>query len=135
MRWFCRVKVISLLLTVVSGLYLLRRSLWFYFNDTTTSEIYTYLHTLSLHDALPICLCTSKYEQGEAIRIPVAHHDGNYYADDDTLAALEDRGQIAFRYRDEDGAVTPQATPNGSLRNLPAIYNEDKTVPGLMPHP
>src|SRR3546814_584716 len=73
--------------------------------------------------------------QGEAIRIPVAHHDGNYYADDDTLAALEDRGQIAFRYCDEDGAVTPQANPNGSLRNIAGIYNEAKTVLGLMPHP
>ncbi|HEY9538874.1 MAG TPA: phosphoribosylformylglycinamidine synthase subunit PurQ [Kiloniellaceae bacterium] len=80
-------------------------------------------------------LFTSKYEQGEAIRIPVAHHDGNYYADDDTLAALEDRGQIAFRYCDEDGAVTPQANPNGSLRNIAGIYNEAKTVLGLMPHP
>src|SRR3546814_896557 len=79
-------------------------------------------------------LFTSKYEQGEAIRIPVAHHDGNYYADDDTLAALEDRGQIAFRYCDEDGAVTPQANPNGSLRNIAGIYNEAKTVLGLLPH-
>src|SRR3546814_16794733 len=73
-------------------------------------------------------LFTSKYEQGEAIRIPVAHHDGNYYADDDTLAALEDRGQIAFRYCDEDGAVTPQANPNGSMRNSAGIYNQAKTV-------
>src|SRR3546814_761749 len=80
-------------------------------------------------------LFTSKYEPGEAIRMPVAHHDGNYYADDDTLAALEDRGQIAFRYCDEDGAVTPQANPNGSLRNIAGIYNEAKTVLGLMPHP
>src|SRR3546814_20905547 len=60
-------------------------------------------------------LFTSKYEQGEAIRIPVAHHDGNYYADDDTLAALEDRGQIAFRYCDAAGEVTPQAKPNGQI--------------------
>src|SRR3546814_11770811 len=48
---------------------------------------------------------------------------------------MEDRGQIAFRYCDEDGAVTPQANPNGSLRNIAGIYNEAKTVLGLMPHP
>ena len=80
-------------------------------------------------------LFTSKYEQGQAIRIPVAHHDGNYYADDDTLSAMEDRGQIAFRYCDADGGITPQANPNGSLRNIAGVYNETKTVLGLMPHP
>ncbi|GAB4374577.1 MAG: phosphoribosylformylglycinamidine synthase subunit PurQ [Kiloniellaceae bacterium] len=80
-------------------------------------------------------LFTAKYEQGQAIRIPVAHHDGNYYADDDTLAALEDRGQIAFRYCAADGAVTPEANPNGSRHNIAGVYNETKTVLGLMPHP
>jgi len=80
-------------------------------------------------------LFTAKYEQGQAIRIPVAHHDGNYYADDDTLQAMEDRGQIAFRYCDADGAVTPEANPNGSQRNIAGVYNETKTVLGLMPHP
>jgi len=80
-------------------------------------------------------LFTAKYEQGQAIRIPVAHHDGNYYADDDTLSAMEDRGQIAFRYCDADGGITPQANPNGSLRNIAGVYNETKTVLGLMPHP
>jgi len=78
---------------------------------------------------------TAKYEQGQAISIPVAHHDGNYYADDATLAALEDRGQIAFRYCDAEGNVTPQANPNGSQRNIAGVYNEAKTVLGLMPHP
>ena len=80
-------------------------------------------------------LFTAKYEQGQAIRIPVAHHDGNYYADDDTLSAMEDRGQIAFRYCDPAGAITPEANPNGSLRNIAGVYNEAKTVLGLMPHP
>jgi phosphoribosylformylglycinamidine synthase subunit PurQ / glutaminase len=78
---------------------------------------------------------TSRYEQGEAIRIPVAHHDGNYYVDDDTLERLEERGQIAFRYCAPDGAVTPEANPNGSRRNIAGVYNETKTVLGLMPHP
>jgi phosphoribosylformylglycinamidine synthase len=80
-------------------------------------------------------LFTAKYEQGQAIRIPVAHHDGNYYADDDTLNAMEDRGQIAFRYCDAEGDVNDAANPNGSQRNIAGIYNESKTVLGLMPHP
>jgi phosphoribosylformylglycinamidine synthase len=80
-------------------------------------------------------LFTAKYEQGQAIRIPVAHHDGNYYADDDTLDAMEDRGQIAFRYCDAEGDVNDAANPNGSQRNIAGIYNESKTVLGLMPHP
>jgi len=80
-------------------------------------------------------LFTVKYEQGQAIRIPVAHHDGNYYADDDTLNAMEDRGQIAFRYCDAGGDVNDAANPNGSQRNIAGIYNETKTVLGLMPHP
>ena len=80
-------------------------------------------------------LFTAKYEQGQAIRIPVAHHDGNYFADDDTLSAMEDRGQIAFRYCTAKGEITAQANPNGSQRNIAGVYNETKTVLGLMPHP
>ncbi|MEO3429201.1 phosphoribosylformylglycinamidine synthase subunit PurQ [Pelagibius sp. CAU 1746] len=80
-------------------------------------------------------LFTAKYEQGQAIRVPVAHHDGNYYADDDTLSAMEDRGQIAFRYCDTEGNLSEAANPNGSQRNIAGIYNETKTVLGLMPHP
>jgi phosphoribosylformylglycinamidine synthase len=80
-------------------------------------------------------LFTAKYEQGQAIRIPVAHHDGNYYADEATLDALEERGQIAFRYCDIEGEVSDEANPNGSQRNIAGIYNGTKTVLGLMPHP
>ncbi len=80
-------------------------------------------------------LFTAKYEQDQAIRIPIAHHDGNYYADDDTLSALEDRGQVAFRYCEPDGSITEAANPNGSQRNIAGVYNETKTVLGLMPHP
>lgn len=80
-------------------------------------------------------LFTAKYEQDQAIRIPIAHHDGNYFADDDTLTAMEDRGQIAFRYCDAEGKVTPESNPNGSQRNIAGVYNETKTVLGLMPHP
>ena len=80
-------------------------------------------------------LFTAGYERDQAIRIPVAHHDGNYFADDDTLQALEDHGQIAFRYCDPDGRISAEANPNGSQRNIAGVYNEAKTVLGLMPHP
>lgn len=80
-------------------------------------------------------LFTARYESGQSLRIPIAHHDGNYYADEDTLADLEDHGQIAFRYCDETGEPTPAANPNGSIRNIAGIYNKTKTVLGLMPHP
>jgi phosphoribosylformylglycinamidine synthase len=80
-------------------------------------------------------LFTARYEAGRTIRIPVAHHDGNYYADDETLERLESRGQIAFRYCDATGAVTSEANPNGSLANIAGVFNETKTVLGLMPHP
>ena len=80
-------------------------------------------------------LFTSRYEAGQVIRIPVAHGDGNYFADGDTLARLLDRDQIAFRYCDEFGEPTEEANPNGSLRNIAGVYNETKTILGLMPHP
>ena len=78
---------------------------------------------------------TNKYEAGQALRIPIAHHDGNYFADDDSLARLEDRGQVAFRYCDADGTLGAAANPNGSARNIAGIFNETKTVLGMMPHP
>ncbi len=80
-------------------------------------------------------LFTARYETGQALRIPVAHHDGNYYADAGTLERLEERGQIAFRYCAPDGTVTAEANPNGSLDNIAGVTNEAKTVLGLMPHP
>lgn len=75
------------------------------------------------------------YASGQVIRVPVAHHDGNYFADDDTLDAMEQDGRIAFRYCEPDGDITPAANPNGAIRNIAGIYNRTKTVLGLMPHP
>ena len=80
-------------------------------------------------------LFTAAYEAGQVLRIPVAHHDGNYEADEDTFKRLEDREQIAFRYCDRDGAFSEAANPNGSMANVAGVYNEAKTVLGLMPHP
>ncbi len=80
-------------------------------------------------------LFAARYETGQVLRIPVAHHDGNYEADEDTFKRLEDREQIAFRYCDRDGALSEAANPNGSMANIAGVYNESKTVLGLMPHP
>ena len=78
---------------------------------------------------------TDKYARGQVIRVPVAHHDGNYFADDETLDRLESGGQIAFRYCNDNGEPTDTANPNGSARNIAGIFNESRTVMGMMPHP
>jgi len=80
-------------------------------------------------------LFTSQYEQGQVLSIPVAHHDGNYFADDRTLDELEANGQVAFRYCSPDGELTDEHNPNGSARNIAGIFNRTKNVLGLMPHP
>jgi phosphoribosylformylglycinamidine synthase len=84
-------------------------------------------------------LFTNRYQAGQVIRVPVAHAEGNYFADDDTLKRLEDRGQVAFRYCAPDGTVDgplgKAGNPNGSIRNIAGVFNETKTVMGLMPHP
>src|SRR5215470_7685877 len=80
-------------------------------------------------------LFTSGYAAGQTLSIPVAHHDGNFFADEDTLDRLEDRGQVAFRYCDAAGEILPEANPNGSARNIAGVFNESKNVLGLMPHP
>jgi phosphoribosylformylglycinamidine synthase I len=69
---------------------------------------------------------TRKYDKGQEIHIPIAHGEGNYYADDDTLDRLEGEGRVVFRYRDN---------PNGSARDIAGILNEKRNVLGLMPHP
>ncbi|HYM31397.1 MAG TPA: phosphoribosylformylglycinamidine synthase subunit PurQ [Candidatus Cybelea sp.] len=78
---------------------------------------------------------TARYETGQVIRIPVGHGEGNYYADDETLKRLEGDGRVAFRYCEPDGALTDNANPNGSRRNIAGIFNKERTVLGMMPHP
>jgi len=80
-------------------------------------------------------LFTSRYETGATLRFPVAHHDGNYFADDETLDRLEDEGRVAFRYSALNGETNGRINPNGSARDIAGIFNETKTVLGLMPHP
>jgi phosphoribosylformylglycinamidine synthase len=78
---------------------------------------------------------TCAYSKGQVITVPIAHHDGNYFADDETLAELEAMGQIAFRYVDAAGNATASANPNGSQNNIAGIMNKNKNVLGMMPHP
>jgi len=80
-------------------------------------------------------LFTSGYAAGQTLSIPVAHHEGNYFADPATLDRLEERGRIAFRYCDVEGELKPEANPNGSARHIAGIFNDSKNVLGLMPHP
>jgi phosphoribosylformylglycinamidine synthase subunit PurQ / glutaminase len=71
---------------------------------------------------------TSGYSNGQIIRCPVAHHDGNYFADPETLARIEGEGRVAFRYAEG-------TNPNGSMNDIAGVFNEAKNVLGLMPHP
>ena len=78
---------------------------------------------------------TVGYEAGQVVRMPVAHHEGNYCADEETLARLEGEGLVAFRYVADDGAADEAANPNGSAADIAGILNPERTVLGLMPHP
>lgn len=78
---------------------------------------------------------TSAYSKGQVINIPIAHHDGSYYADEDTLKQLNDNNQVMFRYCDEAGMIRPDANPNGSVQNIAGICNAKGNVLGMMPHP
>jgi phosphoribosylformylglycinamidine synthase len=83
----------------------------------------------------PGTLFTSHYRQDELIRIPVAHGDGNYFADQSTLDELEGEGRVVFRYVDKAGNATPAANPNGAQRNIAGICDKNRRVLGMMPHP
>lgn len=78
---------------------------------------------------------TAHYAQGQVFRAPMAHGDGNYTADAQTLEALEGAGRVAFRYVDATGQVSEQANPNGSANAIAGIFSANFRVLGLMPHP
>jgi phosphoribosylformylglycinamidine synthase subunit PurQ / glutaminase len=79
--------------------------------------------------------CTRMLKRGQKLRLPVAHGEGSYIADEKTLNDLESQDQIVFRYADSSGASTPAANPNGSLRNIAGVCNRERNVVGMMPHP
>ncbi|MFS8637029.1 MAG: phosphoribosylformylglycinamidine synthase subunit PurQ [Gemmatimonadota bacterium] len=78
---------------------------------------------------------TTRYREGQRLRIPIAHGEGSYIADEATLDRLEAERRVVFRYVDAKGATTDAANPNGSARNIAGIVNEGGNVLGMMPHP
>ena len=83
-------------------------------------------------------ICKNVYitnDSGKVFKIPIAHGEGRYYADEKTLDKLETNGQVIFRYCDENGIITSDANPNGAIRNIAGICNETRNVFGMMPHP
>ncbi|HIE16129.1 MAG TPA: phosphoribosylformylglycinamidine synthase I, partial [Bacteroidales bacterium] len=78
---------------------------------------------------------TSEIPRGIYLKIPIAHAEGRYYADDETIRKLRLNNQIIFKYATESGEISKQANPNGSVENIAGICNEKKNVFGMMPHP
>jgi phosphoribosylformylglycinamidine synthase len=78
---------------------------------------------------------TRRYAPGQIIKVCIAHGEGNYVADDETVARLEGEGRVAFRYCDAAGRFGAGANPNGSMHDIAGIYSEKLNVLGLMPHP
>jgi phosphoribosylformylglycinamidine synthase len=84
---------------------------------------------------LPQHLLTAQLDQQQALRIPIAHGEGKFFADADVIKRLNDNEQVIFRYCDEAGNITNDANPNGSLENIAGVCNAGRNVFGLMPHP
>ncbi len=80
-------------------------------------------------------LITSQLDPAKALKIPIAHGEGRYYADENTLKQMTDNGQILFRYCDKNGNVVAEANPNGATENIAGVCNAKKNVFGMMPHP
>ncbi len=80
------------------------------------------------------CLLTANVPD-KALKIPIAHGEGRYYAAPEVLAEMEKNGQILFRYCNENGSITPEANPNGATDNIAGVCNAGKNVFGMMPHP
>jgi phosphoribosylformylglycinamidine synthase len=78
---------------------------------------------------------TSACRQGQILRIPIAHGEGNYYAEPDVIERMEKNRQVIFRYVDASGSVTAEANPNGSVNNIAGLCSESRNVVALMPHP
>jgi phosphoribosylformylglycinamidine synthase len=92
-------------------------------------------HDVHLRVESPDTPFTRAYAEGDVLRMPLSHGEGNYVADPATLDALEAGDRVVFRYVDADGRATPEANPNGSARNIAGICNERRNVVGVMPHP
>jgi len=78
---------------------------------------------------------TKDLTQGKAYKIPIAHGEGRYFADDDTIQSLFDKDQVLFQYCNQDGIINDEVNPNGSAQNIAGVTNAAKNVMGMMPHP
>ncbi len=78
---------------------------------------------------------SSDYKKNQVLKINIAHNEGNYFTNSDHLKELKDNNLIAFQYCDENGNVNEQFNPNGALENIAGIYNSNKNILGMMPHP
>jgi phosphoribosylformylglycinamidine synthase len=102
------------------------------YRNTSLQFCCRFTHLVTESRATPF---TGLVEPGRVLKIPVAHGEGNYYVDRETLSAMQEHGQIVFRYSTPEGEITPEANPNGSLENIAGVCNRGKNVLGLMPHP
>lgn len=80
-------------------------------------------------------LVTSAYKKNDVIKIPIAHGEGRYFADEKTVQTLLDNDQVLFKYCDESGNINAESNPNGSLLNIAGVTNANRNVFGMMPHP
>ena len=78
---------------------------------------------------------SNKYNKNQVLKINIAHNEGNYFTDSKHLQDLKENNLIAFKYCDEKGSINDQSNPNGSLENIAGIYNSNKNILGMMPHP
>ena len=77
----------------------------------------------------------NKYKTEQIIKLNIAHNEGNYFTNSEHIKELEDKNLIAFKYCDEKGKINEDSNPNGSLKNIAGIFNENKNILGMMPHP
>lgn len=80
-------------------------------------------------------LVSNQIKKGAALKIPIAHGEGRFYADEATLAEINGNDQVLFRYCDADGNTTAESNPNGALENIAGVTNKNRNVFGMMPHP
>ena len=78
---------------------------------------------------------TNKYKNNQTLKMNIAHNEGNFFTDKNNLKELKDENLIAFKYCDEKGTISESSNPNGSLDNIAGIFNKNKNILGMMPHP
>ena len=98
-------------------------------------DLHFLCHDVHLKTVNKTSAFTSSIPAEKILRIPIAHGEGNYFAEDNIIKKLEDEDRIAFKYCDKEGKITQESNPNGSVKNIAGILNEKKNILGMMPHP